>query len=48
MARARKQTVILIHEPTKKGTSQGRKPITSKMNKSKKRGFKKYRGQGRH
>ena len=35
------------HEPTKKGTSMGRKPITSTMNKSKRRSFKKYRGQGK-
>tara|TARA_B100000212_G_scaffold339292_1_gene317489 strand:+ start:5488 stop:5634 length:147 start_codon:yes stop_codon:yes gene_type:complete len=36
-----------IFEPTSKGTSQGRKPITSTMNKHKRRGFKKYRGQGK-
>jgi hypothetical protein len=35
------------HTPTIKGTSQGRKPITSTMNKSKKRSFKAYRGQGK-
>ena len=35
------------HTPTRKGTSQGRKPITSSMNKSKKKSFKAYRGQGR-
>ena len=35
------------HTPTRKGTSQGRKPITSTMNKSKKRSFKAYRGQGK-
>ncbi len=35
------------HEPTIKGTSLGRKPITSTMNKNKRRNFKKYRGQGR-
>lgn len=35
------------HTPTRKGTSQGRKPITSTMNKSKRRSFKPYRGQGR-
>ena len=35
------------HEPTIKGTSQGRKPITSTMNKHKRRAYKKYRGQGR-
>jgi hypothetical protein len=36
-----------VQEPTKKGTSMGRKPITSTMNKSKRRSFKKYRGQGK-
>jgi len=30
-----------------KGTSIGRKPIMSTMNKHQKRSFKKYRGQGR-
>ena len=30
-----------------KGTSLGRKPITSTMNKNKKKSFKKYRGQGK-
>ena len=30
-----------------KGTSQGRKPIMSSMNKDKRRSFKKYRGQGK-
>ena len=35
------------YEPTKKGTSIGRKPITSTMNKSRHRSFKKYRGQGK-
>ena len=29
-----------IHEPTKKGTSMGRKPITSTMNKNKRRSYK--------
>jgi len=38
---------VSIHEPVKKGTSIGRKPITSTMNKSKKRNFKRYRGQGK-
>jgi len=33
--------------PTIKKTSIGRNPGTSTMNKSKKRSFKKYRGQGR-
>ena len=36
-----------VWEPTKKGTSSGRKPITSTMNKSKRRNHKKYRGQGK-
>lgn len=35
------------HVGIKKGTSQGRRPDTSTMNKHKKRSFKKYRGQGR-
>ena len=37
----------ILHEKTYKGTSQGRKPITSTMNKTKRRSFKKYRGQGK-
>lgn len=32
---------------TEKGTSIGRKPITSTMNKNKRRSWKKYRGQGK-
>ena len=36
-----------VHEPIIKGTSQGKKPITSTMNKNKRRSFKKYRGQGK-
>ena len=35
------------HTLTIKGTSQGRNPIMSTMNKSKKRSFKAYRGQGK-
>ena len=35
------------HEPIRKGTSIGRNPITSTMNKKKKASFKKYRGQGK-
>ena len=35
------------HESIPKGTSQGKKPITTTMNKSKRRSFKKYRGQGK-
>ena len=36
-----------VHELVKKGTSIGRKPISSTMNKHKRRSYKKYRGQGR-
>ena len=35
------------HVPVYKGTSIGRNPITSTMNKKKKSSFKKYRGQGK-
>ena len=45
MAKSFRTTVV--HEKTFKGTSQGRKPITSTMNKAKRRSFKKYRGQGK-
>jgi len=38
---------VSAHEPVKHGTSIGRKPIFSTMNKNKRRSFKKYRGQGR-
>ena len=38
---------VSVHEPVKKGTTIGRKPITSTMNKNKSRSFKKYRGQGK-
>jgi len=37
----------IAHEGVSKGTSLGRKPITSTMNKSKRRSYKKYRGQGK-
>ena len=39
----------VIYKRTIKGTSIGRRPITSTMNKNKRRqgGAKKYRGQGR-
>ena len=36
-----------VHEPVKKGTSIGRQPINSTMNKNRRRSFKKYRGLGR-
>ena len=35
------------YEPTHKGTSLGRRPITSTMNKNKRKNWKKYRRQGR-
>ena len=38
---------VVVYEKTYKGTSIGRRPITSTMNKNKRRSFKKYRGQGR-
>ena len=39
---------VTAHEPTIKGTSIGRKPIKSTMNKNKRRSFKAYRGQGKN
>ena len=42
-----KYTIASAHEKTFKGTSQGRKPITSSMNKAKRRQLKAYRGQGK-
>ena len=38
---------VATHDSVKKGTSLGKKPITSTMNKHKRRSFKKYRGQGK-
>ena len=38
---------VKVHAPKKHGTTIGRKPITSTMNKHKRRSFKKYRGQGK-
>ena len=40
---------VVLYEKTYKGTSIGRRPNTSSMNKAKRRmgGAKKYRGQGR-
>ena len=37
----------VAHEPIFHKTSMGRNPSLAKMNKSKRRMFKKYRGQGR-
>ena len=39
------QTVVYVR--THKGTSLGRRPITSTMNKHKRKSWKKYKGQGR-
>ena len=38
---------VVQYTKTLKGTSIGRIPITSTMNKHKRRQFKKYRGQGK-
>tara|TARA_Y100001951_G_C11266039_1_gene255598 strand:- start:788 stop:928 length:141 start_codon:yes stop_codon:yes gene_type:complete len=38
---------VVKYTKTNKGTSLGRRPIFSTMNKDKKRSWKKYRGQGR-
>ena len=38
---------VSVHEPKKHGTTIGRKPITSTMNKHKRRRIGTYRGQGR-
>ena len=38
---------VITYTKTHKGTSIGRKPITSTMNKNKRRSFKMYRGQGK-
>ena len=44
---ARNAVGNIRHEGTSKGTSMGRDPITSTMNKSKRRSYKKYPGQGK-
>ena len=44
---ARKWKDYRDHEATMHGTSIGRNPKFSSMNKSKRRSFKKYRGQGK-
>tara|TARA_B100001996_G_C18613053_1_gene574566 strand:- start:948 stop:1091 length:144 start_codon:yes stop_codon:yes gene_type:complete len=44
---ARKWKDYKEHEATMHGTSIGRNPKFSSMNKSKRRSFKKYRGQGK-
>ena len=49
MAKAPKYGAVVLYEKTYKGTSIGRRPNTSSMNKNRRRhgGAKKYRGQGR-
>ena len=47
MAKANGLYEKVAHVPIQKGTSQGRHPNTSTMNKHKRRSWKKYRGQGR-
>ena len=38
---------VIEYTRTENGTSIGRRPKTSSMNKNKRRSFKKYRGQGK-
>ena len=38
---------VVLYEKTHKGTSIGRRPNTSSMNKNKRRSYKKYKGQGK-
>ena len=38
---------VVLYEKTHKGTSIGRRPNTSSMNKNKRRSYKKYEGQGK-
>ena len=48
MAKVPNYGAVAQYTKTSKGTSIGRRPITSTMNKDKRRQFKKkYRGQGR-
>jgi hypothetical protein len=48
MAKAKQSATAVTHTSVHKRTSQGgRKPKTSSMNKNRRRGFKKNRGQGR-
>ena len=44
---AKKFKDFIAHEPVHHKTSIGRKPSLQKMNKSRRRSFKKYRGQGK-
>ena len=47
MSKGPKYGLVIQYDKTYKGTSIGRRPITSTMNKNKRRNFKKYRGQGK-
>ena len=47
MAKAKGFLNKVAHEPIFHKTSIGRHPSLTKMNKSKRRSFKKYRGQGK-
>jgi len=47
MAKAKTTATTKIHTSVVKTTSQGGKVKTSSMNKSKRRGYKAYKGQGR-
>ena len=38
---------VVVYEKTHKGTSIGRRPKFSSMNRNKRRSYKKYRGQGK-
>ena len=47
MAKPPKYGAVVTYTKTRKGTSVGRRPITSTMNKNKRKSYKKYIGQGR-
>ena len=47
MAKAKGLYAKVAHEPVFHKTSIGRKQSKAKMNKSRRRSFKKYRGQGK-
>jgi hypothetical protein len=47
MAKSKGLYAKVDHVRIQKGSSQGRNPNTSTMNKHKRRSYKKYRGQGR-
>ena len=47
MAKAKGLYAKIPHDPVFHKTSIGRKPSLTKMNKSRRRSFKKYRGQGK-